>query len=272
MELPTPALVLEVRETDWPGVPAGRPPEQEGPELPPPNEAPDHVAVLAPQLWLHVAPGLTLPQAPVGSQVNWAEPWLPLVEVTATVPPGVMAAAAPEHVRPPTVQDWAPAEQGAETQVAAPDLDHVPFAQVKELLPVRPLLAVTSDVTPFSAALTGPSQTTPGAVVQLSVPPLQGMGELVPPTEGTQLGIGVFTDHCMPAGQEKPGWMDGVVAAWPVSAAITGVEDRRASAPPRPKRSLKIRMNGSNQKQRKASVLLLKMKAGGGGSAVCRDA
>lgn len=205
MELPTPALVLEVRETDWPGVPAGRLPEQEGPELPPPNEAPDHVTVLAAQLWLHVAPGLTLPQAPVGSQVNWAEPWLPLVEVTATVPPGVIAAAAPEHARPPTVQDWAPAEQGAETQVAAPDLDQVPFAQVKELLPVRPLLAVTSDVTPFSAALTGPSQTTPGAVVQLSVPPLQGMGELVPPTEGTQLGIGVFTDHCMPAGQEKPG-------------------------------------------------------------------
>ena len=76
--------------------------------------------------------------------------------------------------------------------------------QVNEAFPVRPLVEVTAAVTALSAAPIGPLQLTPGALTQLTVPPLQGEGEFVPPPAGTQLGMGVLTDQSMPGGQENP--------------------------------------------------------------------
>lgn len=221
LELPVVGATLSDAATVEPAAPVPTEPLQ---VMPPTVQ----VTAFPAQFCAQVAPALAAPQAPVASQAKVAEPVFPLVEDTETALPGAVEAALPEQVRPLAVQLTAPAAQGLETQVDDAPLVQLPFVQVKEALPVRPLLAVTVDVTPLMAAPTGPSQITPGALVQETVPPLQGIGESVPPPTGTQLGIGVFTDHCCPAGQAKPGLMAGVSEA--TAGVITAARISAAAA------------------------------------------
>lgn len=220
-ELPVVGATLSITDTVEPATPVFTEPLQ----VTPPTV---QVTALPAQFWLQLAPALAAPQAPVASQVKVAVPLFPLVELTATALPGTAEAALPEQVRPLAVQLKAPAAHGLETQVDEAPLTQLPFVQVKDALPVRPLLAVTADVAPLIAAPTGPSQITPGALVQDTVPPLHGIGEFVPDATGTQLGIGVFTDHWVPAGHEKPGLMAGVSEA--TAGVITAARTSAAAA------------------------------------------
>lgn len=104
------------------------------------------------------------------------------------------------------VQDNVPAAHGAAVQEEAPVLVQVPFVQVKFALPVLVLVEVTDLTMPSRAAPTLAWHVTPGAPVHETEPPLHGMGEAVPPTEGTQLG-GVAVDQTYPGWQENPGWI-----------------------------------------------------------------
>lgn len=112
-----------------------------------------------------------------------------------------------------------PAAHGAAVQEEAPVLVQVPFVQVKFALPVLVLVEDTVLTMPSSAAPTLAWQVTPGAPVQDTVPPLQGIGDAVPPADGTQAG-GVALDHRKPAGQSNPGAaMPGLPRAtpWPIA-------------------------------------------------------
>lgn len=215
-ELPVVGATLSIADTVEPAVPVFTEPLQ----VTPPTV---QVTALPAQFWLQLAPALAAPQAPVASQAKVAEPVFPLVEVTATALPGAAEAAFPEQVRPLAVQLIEPAAHGLETQVDEAPFTQLPFVQVNDALPVRPLLEATADVEPLSAAPTGPSQITPGALVQDTIPPLQGIGESVPEATGTQLGMGVLTDHWVPTGHEKPGLMAGVseATAWVIAEART---------------------------------------------------
>lgn len=220
VELPVVGATPSIEETVNPAAPVFTEPLQ----VTPPTV---QDTALPAQFWLQVAPALAVPQAPVASQAKVAEPVFPLVEVTATALPGAAEAAFPAQVRPLAVQLIEPAAHGLETQVDEAPLTQLPFVQVNDAFPVRPLLEATAEVAPLSAAPTGPSQITPGALVQDTVPPLQGMGESVPEATGTQLGMGVLTDHWVPAGHEKPGLTGGVSAAWATVAAQNSAAAQR---------------------------------------------
>ena len=135
------------------------------------------------------------------------------VEATAEVEPAAVVAMVPEQVWPPTVHDFVPAAQGAAVQEDDPVFTHAPLVQVKVALPELPLLDDTVLATPSSAADTLAPHVTPGAPDHETCPPLHGIAAAVPPTEGTQLGMGVFTDHWYPAGHPKPGLAVGVPVA-----------------------------------------------------------
>lgn len=117
------------------------------------------------------------------------------VEATAEVEPAAVVAMVPEQVCPLTVQVIAPAAQGAGVQDDDPVFTQDPLVQVKVALPELPLLDDTVLATLSIAAPTLAPHVTPGAPAHVTCPPLHGIAAAVPPTEGTQLGTGVLTDH-----------------------------------------------------------------------------
>lgn len=162
---------------------------------------------------VQVAPGPAACHTPVTLHAKLALPTLPLLDASVVLLLASVAPAAAEQVTPPTVQLRVPPAQGAAMQLDAPDCTQLPFVHVKLAFPVLVLLEMTAFTALCSPAPTGAVQLTPGAPTQLTVPPLHGIGELLPPADGTQLGIGVSTDHRMPGGHAKPGLRLGLPSA-----------------------------------------------------------
>lgn len=94
-------------------------------------------------------------------------------------------------------------------QVDAPDWIQFPLVQVKLAEPLLVFVEVTLRTTPLTPAVTFAVQVTPATPCQFTAPPLHGLGDVVPPPDGTHDGIGVFTDQSWPGGHAKPGLMAG---------------------------------------------------------------
>ena len=154
---------------------------------------------------VQLAPGPAACHVPVTLHAKLALPTLPLLDASVVLLLASVAPAAAEQVTPPTVQLRVPPAQGAAMQLDAPDCTQLPFVHVKLAFPVLVLLEMTAFTALCSPAPTGAVQLTPGAPVQLTVPPLHGIGNCCRlPSAHSWVSACPPTTAC-PPGTQSPG-------------------------------------------------------------------